>query len=87
MRPIKSDSSSPENTQGWHYTPKCASSAPQPIDPQKPPRQIDSRVRSQTAQVGLALTLDWAKLHQNELLADWELCASKQAPQSIAPLE
>ena len=35
----------------------------------------------------LALTLDWAKLHQNELLADWELCASKQAPQSIAPLE
>jgi hypothetical protein len=35
----------------------------------------------------LALTLDWAKLHQNELLADWELCASKQTPQSIAPLE
>jgi hypothetical protein len=35
----------------------------------------------------LALTLEWAKLHQGELLADWELCASKRAPQSIAPLE
>lgn len=35
----------------------------------------------------LGLTLDWAKLHQDELLADWELCASKQAPQLIAPLE
>jgi hypothetical protein len=35
----------------------------------------------------LALTLDWAKQHQDELLADWELCVNKQAPQSIAPLE
>jgi len=35
----------------------------------------------------LRLTLDWAKQHQEELLADWELCASKRAPQSIAPLE
>jgi hypothetical protein len=28
-----------------------------------------------------------AKLHQGELLADRELRAGKQAPQSIAPLE
>jgi hypothetical protein len=35
----------------------------------------------------LSLVLDWAELHQAELLADWELCSSKQPPLNIAPLE
>ena len=32
------------------------------------------------------LVLDWAKLHQNELLIDWQLCTSKQQPNPINPL-
>ena len=35
----------------------------------------------------LSLVLDWAELHQAELLADWELCRAKQKPLNIAPLE
>ena len=35
----------------------------------------------------LGLVLDWAELHQAELLADWELCRTKQQPFKIAPLE
>lgn len=34
-----------------------------------------------------ALTLDWAALHRVELLEDWELCATNQAPKRIAPLD
>jgi hypothetical protein len=33
MRPIESDSSLPENTEGWHYTPKSPPCHHQPIDP------------------------------------------------------
>lgn len=33
------------------------------------------------------LALDWAELHQAELLDDWELCQQKLNPKSIAPLE
>jgi hypothetical protein len=35
----------------------------------------------------LALTLEWAALHREELLEDWELCARKLAPKKIPPLE
>ncbi|MEI9903110.1 MAG: DUF4160 domain-containing protein [Asticcacaulis sp.] len=35
----------------------------------------------------LNLVLDWAELHQAELLADWDLCQNMQQPQAIAPLE
>lgn len=35
----------------------------------------------------LSLVLEWAELHQAELLADWELCRAKQLPLNIAPLE
>jgi hypothetical protein len=35
----------------------------------------------------LGLVLDWAELHRAELLADWELCRTKQPPFKIAPLE
>jgi hypothetical protein len=33
------------------------------------------------------LVLDWAELHQAELLEDWELCETKQHPNEIAPLK
>lgn len=38
-------------------------------------------------QRALSLILDWAKLHQNELLLDWDLCALKQVPTKIEPLK
>lgn len=33
------------------------------------------------------LVLDWAELHQQELLDDWNLCADRQQPKPIAPLK
>lgn len=33
------------------------------------------------------LALDWAELHQAELLEDWELCSAKQQPKKIPPLQ
>ena len=33
------------------------------------------------------LVLDWAELHQQELLDDWRLCALKQMPNPIEPLK
>ena len=35
----------------------------------------------------LALTLEWASLHRRELMEDWNLCAMKQPPNKIPPLE
>lgn len=35
----------------------------------------------------LNLILDWAELHQEELLVDWELCQQKQMPIKIEPLK
>lgn len=35
----------------------------------------------------LELVLDWAELHQAELLKDWELCQQRQLPADIDPLE
>jgi len=32
------------------------------------------------------LVMDWAELHREELLSDWNLCRSKQAPKPIDPL-
>lgn len=34
----------------------------------------------------LEIILEWGELHQAELLADWDLCQAKQAPNKIAPL-
>jgi len=33
------------------------------------------------------LVLDWAELHQGELLRDWALCQNHQQPAEIQPLE
>jgi hypothetical protein len=35
----------------------------------------------------LNLVLDWAELHQEELLADWAMCQKHQQPRPIRPLE
>lgn len=35
----------------------------------------------------LELVLDWAELHQAELLKDWNLCLAKQQPKKIDPLK
>lgn len=35
----------------------------------------------------LGLTLEWAAIHRQELLLDWQLCANQQPPWKIAPLE
>lgn len=35
----------------------------------------------------LALTLEWAVLHRGELLEDWQLCATRQTPKTIPPLD
>lgn len=34
----------------------------------------------------LNLVLDWAELHQDELLSDWEKCRLHQPPNKIKPL-
>ena len=33
------------------------------------------------------LVLEWAREHRSELMEDWNLCQSKQAPKKIKPLE
>jgi hypothetical protein len=35
---------------------------------------------------GLSLVLDWAELHKDELLQNWNLCESKNHPNKIQPL-
>jgi hypothetical protein len=35
----------------------------------------------------LGLVLDWAELHQQELLEAWEKASNRQTPSKIAPLE
>ena len=35
----------------------------------------------------LMLVLDWAEIHQAELLEDWALCEQLQPPKKIRPLE
>ena len=34
-----------------------------------------------------SMVLEWAALHQTELLADWERCHNSQAPLPIEPLD
>lgn len=34
----------------------------------------------------LELVLDWAELHQDELIEDWNLCQTKHQPKKIEPL-
>jgi hypothetical protein len=34
----------------------------------------------------LALVLEWAQEHRQELMEDWDLCAQMQSPKKIDPL-
>ena len=35
----------------------------------------------------LGLVLDWAELHQDQLLQDWDLCQKDLMPNKIEPLK
>ncbi len=35
----------------------------------------------------LALVLEWAALHRDELMEDWRLCENMQRPKRIRPLD
>jgi hypothetical protein len=35
----------------------------------------------------LALVLEWASIHRDELIKDWDLCVKNQSPKKIPPLE
>ena len=35
----------------------------------------------------LALVLEWASAHRDELMEDWKLCEALQPPRKITPLE
>lgn len=35
----------------------------------------------------LRMTLEWAALHKNELLHNWDLCATHRKPKPILPLD
>lgn len=34
----------------------------------------------------MALVLEWAQEHRNDLMEDWDLCARMQSPKKIPPL-
>jgi hypothetical protein len=44
-------------------------------------------IEGQLPRRALNLSLDWAELHQSELLEDWHLCQNMMQPKQIAPLE
>jgi len=52
---------------------------------------IDSRlasvIRGSLPRGALSLTLMWGETHRDELLENWELCATRQRPNRIAPME
>jgi len=35
----------------------------------------------------LAMVLEWAALHREDLVADWDLCRGHEQPRQIQPLE
>ena len=43
-------------------------------------------IRGSLPSRALALTLEWAALHREDLLEDWDLCVTKQTPKKIPPL-
>lgn len=44
-------------------------------------------IRGSLPKRALRLTLEWAAIHREELMEDWNLCATKQRPRRIPPLE
>ncbi|WP_097066569.1 DUF4160 domain-containing protein [Nitrosovibrio sp. Nv4] len=43
-------------------------------------------LRGKMSRRGLALVLEWAQEHREELMEDWELCTQHQSPKKISPL-
>ncbi|WP_136526186.1 DUF4160 domain-containing protein [Geomonas ferrireducens] len=43
-------------------------------------------IRGRLPNRALWLVLEWANLHRDELLKDWELCEKTQMPEKISPL-
>ncbi|HUW26730.1 MAG TPA: DUF4160 domain-containing protein [Gallionella sp.] len=37
--------------------------------------------------LALAMVLEWAAQHREELMEDWNLCQSRQLPKNTPPLE
>jgi hypothetical protein len=48
---------------------------------------LTGRVEGSFPKRALRLVLEWRKLHENELMEDWELCRKAQMPNPIDPLE
>ncbi len=43
-------------------------------------------LRGELPSRAMALVLEWAQVHRDELMKDWELCTQNQPPQKILPL-
>ena len=43
-------------------------------------------IRGELPPRAIALVLEWAQLHRNELRKDWDLCVQNQTPARISPL-
>ncbi|MDR3753097.1 MAG: DUF4160 domain-containing protein [Terracidiphilus sp.] len=43
-------------------------------------------IRGSLPSRAMAIVLEWAQLHREELRQDWELCAQNQQPRKIHPL-
>lgn len=43
-------------------------------------------IRGELPNRAMALVLEWAEQHRDELVRDWELCVQNQTPASIRPL-
>jgi hypothetical protein len=43
-------------------------------------------LRGTMSRRALALVLEWAQEHRDELMEDWELCQRRQSPKKISPL-
>jgi hypothetical protein len=43
-------------------------------------------IRGELPGRAMALVLEWAQQHRNELMEDWELCVQNQMPGKIRPL-
>ena len=44
-------------------------------------------IRGKLPRRALALVLEWAAQHRDELMEDWKLCESMQQPKKIEPLD
>jgi hypothetical protein len=43
-------------------------------------------IRGELPARAMALVLEWAEVHRDELRKDWDLCAQNQTPAKISPL-